>query len=963
MFRSLILAVALLLCLRADAQMMPFKNYGIKDGLGDNNVQAVIRDNRGLLWVGTDFGVYWFDGKKFYRPQVTANVGQLYVTGFYKDMSGTIWVLTFFNGIFKYHDGRFTNYMVDPQQKDENTNSIADMIQLSPTKYILLTQNRSYIFDGKRFSSFESEKIDIKANGNSVAAIPGQTIAMGTDDGFFLLKCSQGIPKITQHLFAGSRVEKVAFVKNQLWALTPKGAFCFPFKPADGSLGKPVAFLKGRSLKDLAAGRDGDTWVIANNGSFWDVADTVYKIRNGSVTVYGRQNGLPENVQQIYYDNEGIVWFANRKGLSMLADEYYSFDKIVSGHFNDPVTSMLIDDKKTFWVGSINGLAQRKEKKYDFYPNINGASIGYVSWVNKTQRGDCFVGSVAGVLKIGRNSVKKFLNLNSTAFSEGPDHSLWFGCVTGEVWKFDGVSLKKMLVRSPVHEMATALYAGKDFVWVGYRDRGIAKFTPRNDSLILLKEFSTANGYPDMRIRCCSADQQGNVFFGTRTNGVFMFSRGSDEPVAHINTQSGLNANWIRDIVSGPSGTLYLATNNGINVVTGNYKHPQVRYISINDDNINRETNCILKDGTVFYVGTNEGILKWMPANIRKDTVAPPVYLTKISIQGLKGFSVAPYTSDAGSVELPYDRHFISFEFAGVSLKDPENVFYHYSVTGQDNGWSPLTRNNDVAFDLKPGSYTFKVAAKNADGTWSRRPAIFHFIIDPPFWLSWWFVLIMTALTVFVAYSAYRYKLSKALAIELLRNKISNDLHDDIGSTLSSISILSEVAAREKEQKSKRILGEINERSHLLMEKMDDIVWSISTQNDTIGNLFSRIQQFASTILEARNIDYEFRVPDKLKEMKLDMQRRQHIYLVLKEAINNLIKYSGCSTVCILAEYSGGLLKIEVADDGKGFDTTQQSSGNGLLNMQKRAEAMRGKFCIASSPGKGTRVSLAVQIE
>ena len=284
-------------------------------------------------------------------------------------------------------------------------------------------------------------------------------------------------------------------------------------------------------------------------------------------------------------------------------------------------------------------------------------------------------------------------------------------------------------------------------------------------------------------------------------------------------------------------------------------------------------------------------------------------------------------------------------------------------LTGQDNGWSPVTRYSDVAFDLKPGTYTFKVAAKNADGIWSRRPAVFRFTIKPPFWFSWWFMLIMTALTVFVAYSAYRYKLSKALALELLRNKISTDLHDDIGSTLSSISILSEVAAREKEQKSKRILGEINERSHLLMEKMDDIVWSISTQNDTAGNLFSRIQQFASTILEARDIEYEFRVPDKLKEMKLDMQRRQHIYLVLKEAINNLIKYSRCTTVCILAEYAGGWLKVEIIDDGVGFDTNQLSSGNGLANMKKRTEAMHGKLCIASSPGKGTRISLAVQIE
>ena len=407
MFRSLVLAAFLLLCFRLDAQIMPFKNYGLKDGLNENNVQAVIRDDRGLLWVGTDFGIYWFDGKKFYRPQIKANVGQLFVTGFYKDQNGAIWILTFFNGLFKYQDGRFTNYMVDPQQKDETTNSIADMIQLSPARYLIITQNRSYIFDGGKFSSFEAAKIDIKNNANCVAQMPGQTAVLGTDDGLFLLKYNKENPAVIKHVFAGTRIEKVAFIKNHIWALSEKGVFCFPFKQSEGSIGKQVCYLKGKSLKDLAAGRDGDAWVTANNGSFWDVADTVYKIRNGNITVYAKPNGLPENVQQIYYDSEGIVWFANRKGLSMLADEYYSFDKIVSGHSNDPVTSMVLDNKKTFWVGSINGLAVRKEKRYVFYSSTGPLSIGYVAWLNKTKNGDCLAGAVAGVLKIEEELDKK----------------------------------------------------------------------------------------------------------------------------------------------------------------------------------------------------------------------------------------------------------------------------------------------------------------------------------------------------------------------------------------------------------------------------------------------------------------------------------------------------------------------------------------------------------------------------
>jgi ligand-binding sensor domain-containing protein len=278
MFRSLILAVVLLLCIRVNAQIMPFRNYGIKDGLSDNNVQAVIRDNRGLLWVGTDFGIYWFDGAKFYRPPIKANVGQLYITGFYKDFKGTIWVMTFFNGIFKYENGRFTDYMPDPGLKDASSNSIADMTELCPGKYLIVTQNRPFIFDGTKFSPLESEHIFATATPNCVTRLPDKTTALGTEDGLFLLKYEQNRLVFSKHLLPGIRVAKVAALDNNLWALTDKQVLCYKYQKAAPFLGKLSAFLINRDVKDIIAGKNGEIWATSTNGSFWDVADTVFKM-------------------------------------------------------------------------------------------------------------------------------------------------------------------------------------------------------------------------------------------------------------------------------------------------------------------------------------------------------------------------------------------------------------------------------------------------------------------------------------------------------------------------------------------------------------------------------------------------------------------------------------------------------------------------------------------------------------
>jgi ligand-binding sensor domain-containing protein/two-component sensor histidine kinase len=941
---------------------MPFKNYGIKDGLTNNNVQAVIRDSRGLLWVGTDFGVNWFDGKRFYQPELKTNIGQLYVSGFYEDRNGVIWVLTFFNGIYKYQNGRFSNYLVDTLLKDANTNSVSDMLQVSADKYVVINQNCAYLFDGKGFSSFDPENEVLRTKTNAVTQLPDGMILFSTDKGVFLYRYKNGRFAAEGLALKNQPTNKILAAKDKLWVLRPGGLLSF--KNTKGPLfsGTMVTYFDKKTLKDVTIDRSGTVWAIADNGSFWALADTVFKIKNGKITPYSNRNGLPENIQQIYCDNEGLVWFANRKGVGMLGDEYYEFNNIISGGLNIPVSSLIIDGQNNLLVGTITGLMLKKDNRYIFPPSGLNQQIGYVSWIKKNKSGNILAGTGAGVLQITGSSIKKKLDIPSTAFGTDGAGNEWFGGINGQIWKFDGKALTSFKSKQPIAEMITGLHADK-YLWVGYRDKGIVKYSIANDSITKIAVYGASTGYQDMRIRCCTADKQGNLIWGTRTNGLFIFSAVSGAQIAHINMQNGLNANWIKDINYDTDGKLYLTTNNGINIISGNYKNASIKLIKIDDDHINRETNCITKAGDVFYVGTNGGVLKWMPGNIHKDTVSPPVYFTKITVQGLKNFSVEPYTANGGEISLPYDQHFISFEFAGISLKSPDNVLYHYILDGQDNEWSPLTDHNDVAYNLKPGNYTFKVAAENADGVWSRRPAVFHFLIRPPFWQTWWFIIVATAIIVFTAYSAYRYKLSKILALELLRNKISTDLHDDIGSTLSSISILSDIAAREKEQKSKRILAEISERSHLLMEKMDDIVWSISSRNDTVGNLFIRIQQFASTVLEAKDIDYEVIVAEKIKQMKLDMQQRQHIYLILKEAINNLIKYSCCTAVSIKAACTSGLLKIEVADNGKGFDIKTIHYGNGLNNMQKRADAMRGSLSIKSAPGNGTTVTLSVEIE
>jgi signal transduction histidine kinase len=197
-----------------------------------------------------------------------------------------------------------------------------------------------------------------------------------------------------------------------------------------------------------------------------------------------------------------------------------------------------------------------------------------------------------------------------------------------------------------------------------------------------------------------------------------------------------------------------------------------------------------------------------------------------------------------------------------------------------------------------------------------------------------------------------------------IRNKIAQDLHDDIGSTLSSISILSELILKDKcAGQTIEMIGEIKDSSITLMEKMDDIIWSINPKNDSLENLLLRIKRFASNLFEARSIEYNITIQEHIDQLKFSMEYRQHIYLILKESINNLVKYSKATMALIDVSFDQCVLEIRVKDNGIGFVMSDNFDGNGILSMKNRAALMQADLMISTKPGEGTNVLLKVKIE
>lgn len=219
-----------------------------------------------------------------------------------------------------------------------------------------------------------------------------------------------------------------------------------------------------------------------------------------------------------------------------------------------------------------------------------------------------------------------------------------------------------------------------------------------------------------------------------------------------------------------------------------------------------------------------------------------------------------------------------------------------------------------------------------------------------------------------IIYAIYRYRINELLKRQAIRNKIAQDLHDNMGSTLSSISVYSQVAkiqnAKGNHQVLDDVLGKIAVTSSEMISEMNDIVWAINPRNDSMEKIIQRMESFAKPLLAAKSIHFSFSYSEDVFSVNLEMQKRKNFYLIFKESVNNALKYSGADSLSVDLKISGNHFELIVQDNGSGFDrqkliqSSQSLSGNGLRNMKMRAKEMKGECMIESRQGVGTRIFL-----
>jgi ligand-binding sensor domain-containing protein/two-component sensor histidine kinase len=493
-------------------------------------------------------------------------------------------------------------------------------------------------------------------------------------------------------------------------------------------------------------------------------------------------------------------------------------------------------------------------------------------------------------------------------------------------------------------------------VWVGF-SAGVGRFHDGTFDF-----FAAGKELLPGRIQDVFRDRHDQLWLASARSGLIRVDNPASAQPSFVSyaTAKGLASDDAQVITEDLRGNIYVGTGRGLDRFDP--KTEGVKHYTTADGLASGEFLAAYCDRTgALWFGTQKGMSRLIPAP--DDTVPPP----PVFIAGLAIADVNQSVSALGETELKLpdlspNQNQLRIDFLALGFEPGEVLRYQFKLEGADANWGAPTQQRTVNYArLAPGHYRFLVRAINSDGTTSTIPAVVNFTILPPIWQRWWFVLLAALAVSLLVYAIFRYRVAQILEVANIRTRIAADLHDDIGSNLTRIAILSEVAHRHIGGQDPPVgspLASIANISRESVASMGDIVWAINPKRDSFRDLVQRMRRTATEMLGSRGIDFEFRTAEVDRDFKVGPNLRRDVFLLFKEALNNLVRHAQCEHASISFKLTGSVLVLTVWDDGRGFDLAVASEGQGLVSMRRRAENLGGALSIKSAGGQGTELVL-----
>ncbi len=894
--------------------------FSKESGLTDHRILAVLEHSNGYVWVGTFNGLNRFDGYEFVpinlpkRKQTTNNTLDLYISRLLELENGDIAVI--------YGDGSGTYNKIailyDPESQQTKEVVIEDFNYYSGV--LEIKDETSVHFDVSKHETNGSTTLKYDHHGNSISilSIDGQSyvqLSLTSGDTLDLTKTYSSL--INPRVF-GKDFSKIIYLSS-LNGMVKIDIHHSPFKSyLDSDLEEWGYGLSGRAVADIGNGEilfstEQKELVLLNAAK--DELKTI-TFRDAKKNKDSFPSGSA-NIRSIYPQNDSIVWLTcyysyglvrlnTQTGYAkpFLLEEKHSENKFISSICTRDNEILIVCHNKNNQIQLIGfDLSTFKKRNYDFVPKLLSSLGARSTCLLESRNGTIWIGTTLGLFRIDLQQEKV---LNAYVGKDNPVNVA-----------SDAFSKKAILPSNSVF----SLFENKDGeLLIGLDNGGLVVLDLERESF---ESYTSSNGLPENTV--CSILPDPNGYWLGTFNGLSFFSK-----------KEGHFRNFYK--------------NNGL-------PHNEFnRFSSAKDSN------------GINYFGGMNGFVSFDPKEVLQPSDSVNILLSKAIYFDQAGNRSVTQIENFGSIPkitIPASNRSASFYMCMTDLVDSKNHLYTYKLEPTDSWfssteshWQPNGQNRKIQFDYLPsGSYRLLVKGTSAQGI-ATDNLVINLVVKEFFYKTWWFISLCFLTLLGVGYAFYRNRLAHVIKMERLRVRLSSDLHDDVGSLLSGVAYQMELLEYTVDDRHKSLVQKIASSSRRAMSQMRDVVWAIDSRNGTCQNLVDRMKEFAEEQLDPLNIQHSFRISALPLKKQLPAEVRHSMLHIFKEFISNTIKHSGASKVDVELFERDGHLVMLLHDDGKGRDQAKMSTGQGLENMQMRADKINANLTFLTKDGFGIRLSV-----
>jgi signal transduction histidine kinase/ligand-binding sensor domain-containing protein len=937
------------------------------NGLPSDAVIDILPSRDGYLWVATRRGPVRFDGSRFQSFGSSAYD----TTALCEDREGRIWVGTWGNGVRALTDGTPASTDGTPAHFTSRQGLGSDIVlslAADPAGglWVGLKDGGLARVEGGRVKSYR------RADG-----LPSDTVwALEHDSANALwISTTLGLAR-----FQGGRLEPLATVERQFeahaLAQDPTGALWV------GGRGGLRVLRQGRVSAPHPAGLSAHAFVLslqASASGLWVGTDDGLYHPDGE-----RFRHVPladphanEVVRALREDREGNLWIGTRNGLFRLRQSPFRTHGRAGGLANEYVQTVMEDRAGAIWAGTHGGLHRWRDGDWTNYTTRDGLPSDRVRALHEGTRGRIWVGTQKGLAAVqdGRVTRPAFARplsgLSVRAILEDRGGRLWVGTASG-AWRMERGKLGRVTLEDRPDEAVNAIHEdARGRVWLG-TSTGLHVFVDGQLRPVPGLWGDDAQERSARAITTIHEDSAGTLWIGSYRG---LYSLRDGRVVSHHEGEALPQAS-LYHIAEDRHGYFWLSSREGLFRVlkedleegAGGRRPRGQRYgradgMKTNECTGNTQpSGWTTRDGRLL-IPTIRGLLELDPERIPDNQRPPPVLVEEFLADG------KPVTAGGGARLSPGVER-IEVRYTAPSFVAPEKIRFRYQLEGFDHDWRDSGQQRTAVYtSLAPGSYTFRVTACNNDGVWNEGGASFAFELLPRFHQTAWFYAACLATAGVLAGSLHRLRLrhlrARFAAVLAERNRVAREVHDTLLQGFTGVVLhLVALARRAESSPIRQELDQVIDQGETCLAEARNAVWNLRVRALDRRNFSAELEGMARQVTAGTAIEVKVRVNGGLDALPLDVE--ENLLRIGREALTNTVKHARARHVALEVESIRGRLVLRVQDDGRGFDPGRCLSPGGghfgLLGMRERVDQLGGELTVASRPGQGTRVVVALPL-